>query len=84
MDTIVSTKGAVVIPADIRKKLGILPGRKVSVIEVNGKVQIIPLSDDPVTSLRGCLKGSKPVQKMIEEARDADTVHESHLISDER
>lgn len=81
-ETIVSTKGAVVIPAGLRKKLGILPGCKVAVTEVDGKVQIIPLSDDPVISLRGCLKTEKTVKEMIQEARLLDAHHEKQLISD--
>ena len=78
----VSTKGAVVIPAGLRKKLGILPGHKVAVTEVNGKVQIIPLSADPVASLRGSLKTNKTVKRMIREARDEDEAHERLLTSD--
>jgi len=75
----VSTKGAVVIPATIRKKLGILPGRKVAVTEIDGKVEIIPLSDDPVTSLRGCLKTAKSIRELLQEARNIDDEHEKFI-----
>jgi len=80
-ETIVSTKGAVVIPAALRKKLGILPGEKVAVTEINGKLQIIPLSRDPVSSLRGCLKKGKTVKELIAQARKRDTEHEVSLAS---
>ena len=36
----VSSKGQVVIPADIRKQLGIAPGSLVDVSAVNGKIEI--------------------------------------------
>jgi antitoxin PrlF len=36
----VSNKGQVVIPADIRKQLGIAPGSLVDVAAVNGKIEI--------------------------------------------
>jgi len=84
IETTVSTKGAVVIPARLRKKLGILPGRKVAVSEVNGKVQIIPLSKDPVVSLRGCLKTHRNVRQMIHEARNSDVEHENFLVFDSK
>ena len=78
-ETTVSTKGAVVIPAPIRKKLGILPGRKVAVTEIDGKVQIIPLSDDPMISLRGCLNTAKSVGELLQETRNFDIDHEKYL-----
>jgi AbrB family looped-hinge helix DNA binding protein len=75
-ETRVSAKGAVIIPAYLRKKLGISPGRKVAVTEVNGKVQIIPLSEDPMAALKGCLKTEKSVKELIREAREKDADHE--------
>ena len=36
----VSSKGQVVIPADIRKQLGIAPGSLVDVSAVNGRIEI--------------------------------------------
>lgn len=75
----VSAKGAVIIPAYLRKKLGIIPGRKVAVTEVNGKVQIIPLSEDPVAALKGSLKTGKSMKALLMEAREKDAYHEKLL-----
>jgi AbrB family looped-hinge helix DNA binding protein len=55
-----SSKGQVVIPVNIRKKLGIKPGQKVNLTLVGDKAVITPLPEDPIKSLRGLLKG-KPI-----------------------
>ncbi len=77
----VSTKGAVVIPSSLRKKLGIRPGESVAVTEVNGRLEIIPLSKDPVSSLRGCFKKAKKTKELIAEARKNDIGHDEILAS---
>jgi len=56
MDTAtVSPKYQVVIPARVRRALGIRPGQKVQVIPYNGRIELIPLG--PVKRTRGFLKG---------------------------
>lgn len=51
----VTPKGQVMIPAPLRKRFGIKPGRKVS-IDVEGDCLIIrPLPEDPVDALYGIL-----------------------------
>lgn len=42
----VDAKGRVVLPKDVRKRLGITPGTEVEVREENGMVVIVP-EDDP-------------------------------------
>lgn len=78
--TTVSTKGAVVIPANLRRQYGLTPGSKVAIFEDNGRVQILPLSDDPVRSLRGCLKTQETTMEMLEQARYLDNDHEQFLM----
>jgi len=53
--TIVKThgKGQIIIPKDIRTKLGIEPGKSVSVKLVADHVEIRPLPDDPIEFLTG-------------------------------
>jgi len=75
----VSPKGAVVIPVEFRKKFGISPGRKVTIIEVNGTLQIYPLPEDPIKSLRGCLRSKKSVKEILEQGRKEDKLHEEFL-----
>ena len=51
----VSPKYQVVIPARVRRALGIRPGQKVQVIPYNGRIELIPLT--PIKHARGFLKG---------------------------
>jgi bifunctional DNA-binding transcriptional regulator/antitoxin component of YhaV-PrlF toxin-antitoxin module len=46
-----SSKGQIVIPLEIRKKLGIRPGQKVD--------------EDPINALRGILKGKPSLTKAL-------------------
>jgi AbrB family looped-hinge helix DNA binding protein len=53
-----SSKGQVVIPREIRKKIGLEPGDKVLVVLTPaGKVTIEPVPDDPIAAARGMLRG---------------------------
>ena len=60
-----SSKGQIVIPAEIRKKLGIKPGQKVSLTLVEDKAVIEPLPEDPIKALRGILKGKPSMTKAL-------------------
>ncbi len=52
---IVSPKYQVVIPKKIRDSLQLRPGQKMTVIEYNGRIELIP--DKDISELRGFLKG---------------------------
>lgn len=69
---IVSPKGQIVIPAELRKKYGIRPQGVVEVIDKEGIIYLIPLPPDPVKALRGLLKERAPVhpQEIKKELRD--------------
>lgn len=71
---IMSTKGQIIIPADIRKKYGLKKGEKLMIEDEDGYIKMIPKTTD-LTSLCGILKGhldSKSVRKQIEEMRKVD------------
>lgn len=51
----ISPKFQVVIPKQIREKLGLSPGQKVQAIVYNDRIELIPLR--PVKEMRGFLKG---------------------------
>jgi len=51
----VSPKFQVVIPKEIRRKLGLLPGQKVQVIVYGDRIELIPVR--PAKRMRGFLKG---------------------------
>jgi AbrB family looped-hinge helix DNA binding protein len=51
----VSSKGQIVIPAALRKKLKIVGGTRVAVREKNGEITLTPNPYDALLALRGCL-----------------------------
>ncbi len=55
MEAIVSSKGQVVIPAAIRKRLGIVAGTHLEFEEVGGQIIVHKsMTDDPVARAFGC------------------------------
>ena len=51
----VSPKFQVVIPKEIRRKLGLLPGQKIQVVVYGDRIELIPVR--PAKRMRGFLKG---------------------------
>jgi AbrB family looped-hinge helix DNA binding protein len=51
----VSPKFQVVIPKEIRRRLGLLPGQKVQVVVYGDRIELIPVR--PAKRMRGFLKG---------------------------
>jgi AbrB family looped-hinge helix DNA binding protein len=58
MDTsILSEKGWVVIPQELRERYGLKKGDRVHVIDYGGIISIVPSSERPIKSSMGMLKG---------------------------
>jgi AbrB family looped-hinge helix DNA binding protein len=51
----VSPKFQVVIPKEIRKRFGLLPGQKIQLVVYGDRIELIPVM--PVKRMRGFLKG---------------------------
>lgn len=51
----VSPKYQIVIPKDVRRRLGVSPGQKIQVVVYGDRIELIPVR--PVRRLRGFLKG---------------------------
>ena len=51
----VSPKFQVVIPKEIRKRLGLLPGQKIQLVVYGNRIELIPVM--PAKRMRGFLKG---------------------------
>ncbi len=56
METVtVSPKFQIVIPKEIRERLGLTPGQKVQAIAYEGRIELVPVR--PIKQMRGFLKG---------------------------
>jgi AbrB family looped-hinge helix DNA binding protein len=72
----ISSKYQVVIPKDLRKKLKIRAGQKVSAVEENGHVALVPVPDDPIEYLCGAAEGEPSMTQALLEERARDLEHE--------
>lgn len=62
---VVSSKGWVVIPRELRERYNIVPGSKVLFMETNKGLGIVPLPPNPVKTYRGMLQKYPLVQELI-------------------
>ncbi|OHB65828.1 MAG: AbrB family transcriptional regulator [Planctomycetes bacterium RBG_13_60_9] len=53
----VSPKFQVVIPKEIREKLGIRPGQQLQILQFPDRIEFVPVQD--IRSMKGFLKGIK-------------------------
>jgi AbrB family looped-hinge helix DNA binding protein len=65
----VSSKGRIVVPKEIREKLGIKPWRRVLLRVVDQHAEIVLLSQGPVKALRGMLKSESSLAAELLEER---------------
>jgi AbrB family looped-hinge helix DNA binding protein len=77
----ISSKGQLVVPVEIRRKLGIKPGHKVNLTLVDGKAVITPLPEDPIKVLRGALKGKPSMTKALLDDRKKEIEREEKITS---
>jgi AbrB family looped-hinge helix DNA binding protein len=70
MTLTVSSKGWIVIPAELRKKYHLTPGTEVVIVDYGGVLSIIPAMKDPIKAGRGLLKDLPSLTKdLLEERR---------------
>ena len=67
METVtLSTKYQLVIPRDIRRRLDLAPGTRLTVVEKGGIVYLVP--ERPIGELRGIARGTR--RKGLREKKD--------------
>ena len=76
----ISTKGWVVIPAELRKKYNLLPGTEVVIVYYGGVLSIIPALKNPITPGRGMLKGLPSLTQDLSKQRAQDRRREEGRI----
>jgi AbrB family looped-hinge helix DNA binding protein len=65
-----SAKGQVVIPADIRRQIGLEPGDRVQVSAAGSDMVLIQrIPDDPVAAARGVLRGGPSLTLALKKER---------------
>lgn len=72
----VTQKGQVLIPAPIRKKLGITRGSKLKVEEHAGEVILKPLLKNPIKEARGMLREGKSALDELLRSRKEESQYE--------
>jgi AbrB family looped-hinge helix DNA binding protein len=65
MAVIVSEKGWVVIPADLRRKYNLHPGAEVSVVDYGGVLALVPALENTVRQAAGMLKGRTSLTRAL-------------------
>jgi len=71
---VVTVKGQVVIPAPLRRRLGIKKGSVVSFVEENGRIVMQPVTREFIRGLRGSLKGRPSALEHLMEERKRERV----------
>jgi len=54
--TVISSKGQVVIPAEVRERLGLDKGTPATWTEEKGRLVLTPITEQRLREIRGCLK----------------------------
>ena len=65
-------KGQIVIPADLRRKYRIEPGRELILMDYGSVIYLIPRTDDPVSAATGVLPEEPSLSRRLLEERKKD------------
>jgi AbrB family looped-hinge helix DNA binding protein len=79
METSMTIKGQVVIPAKIRQRLGLKKGTKIFVEERNGEIVLRPINRGYFQRMSGILKAGG-LTKALEQSRQQDLKREEEKI----
>ncbi|MDP2852798.1 MAG: AbrB/MazE/SpoVT family DNA-binding domain-containing protein [Smithellaceae bacterium] len=69
MQTAVTKRGQTVIPAAIRKRYQIANGAHLVWLDDGETIRVVPVTDDPLQSLRGRGRGKKLTERLLLERR---------------
>jgi len=68
----ISSRGHILIPGEIRKKLHIVPGKKILLRVEGDRLVLVPLPDDPVEQFCGVFKSGPSLTKALLKERRKD------------
>ena len=69
METRVTAKGQIVIPAILRRKYGIKAGTRIGVVDNGDSIILKPITEDYLKKLQGSLKGKGALQTLLNDRR---------------
>jgi AbrB family looped-hinge helix DNA binding protein len=69
METYVSAKGQIVIPAELRRKYGIKSGTRIVITDNGDSITLKPVTEQYLKSLQGSLRGKGVLKALVEERR---------------
>ena len=74
---IVSAKGWIVVPSELRKKYNLQPGARVGVVDYGGVLSLVPALKQPVEDAAGLLKGDRSLVEALLEERTRERAREN-------
>jgi len=76
-----SSRGQIVIPRDVRKKLNIVPGKKVLIRAEEDRAILFPLPDDPVEHFCGIFQEGPSLTEALLAERKKERTRETKKIT---
>lgn len=70
--TVVTTKGQIVIPAEIRKKYGIKVGTKIRFDEEDGEIKLVPITEEVIKNNIGLLRTKGKLLKALQKEKEVE------------
>lgn len=68
--TIVTTKGQIVIPIEIRKKYGLKVGTKIRFDDEDGEIKLVPITEEIIKKNVGLLKSRGKLIKALQKEKE--------------
>ena len=69
MESVITEKGQVVIPAALRRKYRIEKGSRIQWLDTGLAIKLIPIPKDPISALRGHAQGEGLTRELLENRR---------------
>jgi len=69
MQSTATSKGQIVIPAELRKKYGIKAGTKIQIMDENERIVLQPITREYIHSLRGKFRGKGLLKALAAEKK---------------
>ena len=73
---VVSGKGWVVIPKELRERYGLSKGKKVHFVDYGGVISLIPAPDNPISFGHGLFVGGPSMTQELLKDRQEELAHE--------